>query len=183
MISLVKNTAARNVKPSLADAQKKRHSVRSNAVRAARQFLGSEAVKDDHFSIMAHDDGTFSWRDLRSARSIPAVVSTTLPTVEGEDVVPAFLKKGRKTAAVSAVAPVAPKAPEKPAKGGLREGTKGAKVLEMIRRPGGATSAELQKEMGWAPHTLRGFLSTTNRKEKLGLKTERKDGVTRYTID
>lgn len=180
MISLVKNTAARNVKPSLADAQKKRHSVRSNAVRAARQFLGSDAKQGVEFGILTNQDGSFSWLPLGKPLTKETVAEVRAATED--EAVPAFLKKGRKTAAVSAVAPVAPKAPEKPAKGGRREGTKGAKVLEMIRRPGGATSEELQKETGWAPHTLRGFLSTTNRKENLGIKTERKDGVTRYSV-
>jgi hypothetical protein len=42
-----------------------------------------------------------------------------------------------------------------------REGSKTAMVLELLKRPGGASAKELLKATGWQPHSLRGFLSGT----------------------
>jgi len=49
-----------------------------------------------------------------------------------------------------------------------RPGSKTAKVLDLLRRPGGASLQELQKATGWLPHSVRGFLSGALR-QKLGL--------------
>ena len=40
-----------------------------------------------------------------------------------------------------------------------REGTKGAAVLALLRRPEGATIADVIGATGWAQHTVRGFLT------------------------
>jgi hypothetical protein len=45
-------------------------------------------------------------------------------------------------------------APRKP-----REGTKREAVLAMLRRPEGATVAQIAEATGWAPHTVRGFFA------------------------
>ncbi len=50
----------------------------------------------------------------------------------------------------------------------MREGTKQALVIEMLRRPEGATIAEIVEATSWASHTTRGFLAGTL-KRKLGL--------------
>ncbi len=52
-----------------------------------------------------------------------------------------------------------PGVPRKP-----REGTKQEAVLAMLRRPEGATVAQVAEAMGWATHTVRGFFA--------GLKTK-----------
>jgi len=42
-----------------------------------------------------------------------------------------------------------------------RPGSKTAKVLDLLRRPGGVTAKELMKTTGSQPHSVRGFLSGT----------------------
>lgn len=52
-----------------------------------------------------------------------------------------------------------------------REGSKKAEVVDLMRRPKGATLAEVMKATGWQPHTVWGFVSGTPLK-KLGLNVE-----------
>jgi hypothetical protein len=52
-----------------------------------------------------------------------------------------------------------------------REGSKKAEVVDLMRRPKGATLAEIMKATNWQRHTVRGFVSGTLIK-RLGLKVE-----------
>lgn len=52
-----------------------------------------------------------------------------------------------------------------------REGSKKAEVVDLMRRPKGATLAELMKLTNWQSHSIRGFVSGTLIK-KLGLTVE-----------
>jgi hypothetical protein len=64
-------------------------------------------------------------------------------------------------------------------------GSKTSKILDLLQRPGGATSKELMKATGWLPHSVRGFLSGTVRK-KLGLtvtSTKGEDGERAYSVE
>jgi hypothetical protein len=45
-----------------------------------------------------------------------------------------------------------------------REGTKQEMVLAMLRRPEGATVAQIAEATGWAPHTVRGFFAGLKKK-------------------
>lgn len=53
----------------------------------------------------------------------------------------------------------------------VRQGSKTAKVLELVKRSGGATLKHIMKATGWQSHSVRGFLSGTLGK-KMGLKIE-----------
>ena len=92
----------------------------------------------------------------------------------GKHVTPA---KKANTGAMSA------KSPKKKAPG-ARQGSKTAKVLDLLKRSGGATGKELVKATGWQAHSVRGFLSGTLGK-KMGLtvtSTKAEDGERRYSV-
>jgi hypothetical protein len=64
-------------------------------------------------------------------------------------------------------------------------GSKTARILDLLQRPGGATSKDLMKATGWLPHSVRGFLSGTVRK-KMGLavtSTKGVDGERTYSVE
>ena len=63
-------------------------------------------------------------------------------------------------------------------------GTKTAKILALLNRPGGASLQQLRKATGWQAHSVRGFLSGTLKK-KMGLRvtaTKVPDGERTYRI-
>ncbi len=65
-----------------------------------------------------------------------------------------------------------------------RQGSKTAKFLDLLKRAGGATSADLMKATGWKTHSVRGFISGVLGK-KMGLKvasTKVVDGERRYSL-
>ena len=67
---------------------------------------------------------------------------------------------------------------------GARQGSKTAKVLDLLKRSGGATRKELMKATGWQAHSVRGFLSGVLGK-KMGLtvtSTKADDGEHRYSV-
>jgi hypothetical protein len=70
------------------------------------------------------------------------------------------------------------------ARNDAREGSKTATILDLLKRPGGATTKELLKATSWQPHSLRGFLSGTVGK-KMGLSvtsTKGEDGERSYSV-
>jgi hypothetical protein len=70
-------------------------------------------------------------------------------------------KRGKETAAGSAPA-------EKPTP---RAGTKQAQMIELLKRPEGATVEQIAKATGWQHHTIRGAIAGAL-KRKLGLNVE-----------
>jgi hypothetical protein len=93
-------------------------------------------------------------------------------------VAPKKAKAGRK----SSSAKKAPKGGKKA--GTARDGSKAAKILDLLKRPDGATLKELMKATGWQAHSVRGFLSGTVGK-RMGLKitsTKGEDGERSYSI-
>jgi len=105
------------------------------------------------------------------------------------NVAPSKAKSGKKASPAKKAAKGAKKAsgtrPGKAAKEkGIREGSKTETILDLLKRPGGATAKELLKTTGWQPHSLRGFPSGTIRK-KMGLtmtSTKGEDGERSYSV-
>ncbi|RPI43503.1 MAG: DUF3489 domain-containing protein, partial [Hyphomicrobiaceae bacterium] len=65
-----------------------------------------------------------------------------------------------------------------------RDGSKKARVIDMLKREKGATNEESQKATDWQPHSIRGFISG-NLVKKMGLKVEtieRENGARAYHI-
>lgn len=83
-----------------------------------------------------------------------------------------FAKKARpaKRAATSATTPKPAGEPKAP-----REGSKMAQVIAMISKKGGATLEAIQKETGWAKHTIRGFMSTLTRRTGVEFTSTRRE--------
>jgi hypothetical protein len=97
--------------------------------------------------------------------------------------------RGQKTAK-GAKPKVAPKKAAKAAKSARnkeasapRAESKGAKILELIGRPKGATLAEIMKATDWQAHSVRGFLSTAGKKHGLRVEsTKNEAGERTYKI-
>jgi len=90
-------------------------------------------------------------------------------------------KKG-KSAKRATPAKKAPKGAKKLS--GVRDGSKTAKVLDLLKRPGGVTARELMKITGWQAHSVRGFLSGVVGK-KMGLavtSNKAEDGERTYSV-
>lgn len=65
-----------------------------------------------------------------------------------------------------------------------RDGSKKARVIDMLKREKGATNEEIQKATDWQAHSIRGFISG-NLVKKMGLKVEtieRENGARAYHI-
>jgi hypothetical protein len=93
--------------------------------------------------------------------------------------------KGSKTKATAKKEAKAGKKATKPAwtKDAPRAESKGARILDLIGQPKGATLAEITKATSWQAHSVRGFLSTAGKKHGLKIestKTEAGDRV--YSI-
>ena len=107
----------------------------------------------------------------------PKATKSARVAKRGANVAPKKGKAGKKATA-------AKKAPKARKSDSARDGSKAATILELLKRPGGATAKELMRATGWQPHSVRGFLSGTIRK-KMGLdvvSTKGEDGERSYSI-
>jgi hypothetical protein len=109
-----------------------------------------------------------------------AAAAETEPAAEPAK--PARSKRTKAAAKPTAKPAKKGKAAKKPAS--AREGSKKAEVLELLRRKGGCTLAEIMKTTDWQAHTVRGFISGTLGK-KMGLtvaSTKSDTGERTYSV-
>jgi hypothetical protein len=101
-------------------------------------------------------NATASKRILAELDKLEPVPCQTAPGApQSPDVAPE--KAPAKTKATSKKK--APKAAKQAEQAGPREGSKTSKVIDLLRREGGATLTEIMKKMGWQQHTTRALMS------------------------
>jgi hypothetical protein len=123
--------------------------------RAGLQAIGVEAEDDAPEAATLGDTGATS-ADARARAIGPGPVSEPDRAARANKGKPA---KARATRTRSADKPT------------LRTGTKQAQMIDLLRRPEGATVEQLAAATGWQHHTIRGAISGTLKK-KLGFTIE-----------
>jgi hypothetical protein len=125
--------------------------------------------------------------DRRSEKDI-FNMTTSIPEEQPEKTPTRTKKKAFATKRRAHVAPTkakpARKAPGAEKAATARHGSKTAKILDLLRRPGGVTLKELMKATDWQAHSVRGFISGTVGK-KMGISVEsslRADGERVYLV-
>ena len=101
--------------------------------------------------------------------SSPCVAADTAP--QAPAVAPKKAKAGKRASKT-----------EKPAQ--AREGSKTAQILELLKRPGGATLKGIMPATGWQAHSVRGFISgTLGKKMQLDVVSAKgEDGERTYSL-
>ena len=131
----------------------------------------------------SRNNGTVPTRERSKSKADPraygAAVASLLkkgilefrgPAREGD-----FTKDGQKLALTNTETPEPPKKATVNSERKTRDGTKQAMMIELLKRPGGATLAEIVEATGWQVHTVRGAMAGALKK-KLGLTiTSEKD--------
>jgi DNA-binding MarR family transcriptional regulator len=113
-------------------------------------------------------DGATGATTGATAADVAAAVETPVPAAEADGAAKPARRKAKAKAKAAKAAPA-----ERPTP---RTGTKQALMIEMLKRPEGATVEQIAEATGWQHHTIRGAISGALKK-KLGLQaTSTKDG-------
>jgi DNA-binding MarR family transcriptional regulator len=124
--------------------------------------IGVEANEDE---APAAADTAPTSAEADSAAEAPA------PATEANGVATPAKRKPARGKSKAKASRAAPAASEPTAKSTPRAGTKQATMIEMLKRPEGATVEQIAAATGWQHHTIRGAISGALKK-KLGLTVE-----------
>jgi Protein of unknown function (DUF3489) len=131
-------------------------------VAITSEGMAAIGVEADDGEAPAATDTTPTSAEPDSPAEAPAPVSEADGAAKRAKTKPAKGKKATKTA---------PAAGEPTAKPTPRTGTKQAQMIEMLKRPEGATVEQIAAATGWQHHTIRGAISGALKK-KLGFTVE-----------
>jgi hypothetical protein len=123
------------------------------AHKVVNALIGKGLLKELQAS---HKLGDPVWRDGGDGRDLRLIVTNTGLAAIGIEAEPQKTKAPK------------PELKSASAERKTREGTKQTLVIEMLRRPEGATIAEIVEATGWQSHTVRGVMAGAL-KRKLGL--------------
>ena len=156
-----------------AASQRRDHSVYPLAVKlpggAVAKVLGSLLAKGLIKEIQAKREDTV-WREDKkrgrlTLRATPAALA-------------ALGIEGPETSTASKTKPSGKgKSPQKDKQPRTRTGSKQAKLIELLKRPNGATIEEIVKKLEWQPHTVRGaFAGALKKRLGLDVTSEKLEG-------
>ena len=114
-------------------------------------------------------DGRISPEEFRAGLADREDEPDTAPQAAGEAQEPAPAADG--ASADDAAPEPAQAAGDEPARPQVRAGTKQALMIDLLKRPEGATVEQIAERTGWQHHTIRGAISGALKK-KLGLTIE-----------
>jgi hypothetical protein len=91
----------------------------------------------------------------------------------------------KQVSAKSAKSQAAPNAtPASPGDHPAKKETKSAAIIELLKKPDGATLEQMMEATGWQKHSVRGFLAgTLKKKHGLAAVSTKVDGTRMYKID
>lgn len=131
------------------------HKTKEAALKAARADLGDDAIEGVDFKLVNSGAG---WTHESIALIAPKPKSAPKPKTASKAKAAAKAPKAVPAPKAKAVKAAAPKS--QPAEGQTK-----TQVIEgMLKRPGGATSKEMEEATGWQPHSVRGLLGTMRAK-------------------
>jgi Protein of unknown function (DUF3489) len=127
---------------------------------------------DDNAAKSVHDGVTYGLYDGQERRRIrfPIALGARY-TVDGRQ------ETARNAKAQKKALKTAKKA------GSSRDGSKAAKIIDLLKRPNGATLAEIMKATDWQAHSVRGFISTSVKKHSVKIESSKNEtGERTYKI-
>jgi hypothetical protein len=167
------------------------------ALEAARKALGNDTIENVDFTIKntgagyTHEEMPPANAEAEKAQAKRAVKpkADPKPKAAGMEERGPIPKKargftGQKAAAAPKVAPAAKKAaaPKTEATPKASGPNKTEQLIAMMKRPGGATSAEMEAAVGWQPHSVRGLLGTLRKAGTAIISTKNGKDPTYYQI-
>lgn len=161
----------------------KTHTVKSNAKRVARKLV----EKFGWLDVLEPSAEGDAWVPVVGIRAQPSEFMPTLLPEGILEVAMVVLPEGYRLdgRAVLPAEPIATPATDPAvdaALAGLKPASKEAQVFALLRRPEGATIAQIADAMGWLPHTTRAFVSVHARKRGVAVDTQKTEAGRVYRV-